>query len=366
MCVTTPVRLNWSQERSTVPSVLGLTVADLIHRRRQFLIAVLGAALVLGMALVMSGMSNSFRVEIATTIDDVGADAWVIAEGASGPTTGFAVLPVDAASQFATQPGVERADPMVFAPQTAIAGTSGSQINVFGHVPDGLGTPEVTEGRAATAPGEIVLDRRFGAGLGDQVTMGGRTLEVVGRTSGHSMFGGIPNAYVALEEMQALLFGGQPLHTIVAVVGEPAPVPGTQVMTNPEVRTDSLRTMGDAIQSVDTTQLFMWAVAVVIVAGLMYVSALERSRDFAVMKAMGASSGYVFATQAVQAVVIALLAAAIGILIAVALTPVMSLPVVVSSGARVAIPFIAVAVGIVSSLAGLRRAVTADPALAFS
>jgi len=84
------------------------------------------------------------------------------------------------------------------------------------------------------------------------------------------------------------------------------------------------------------------------------------------MKAVGASSGYVFASQTLQSVCVALLASIVGVFIAAALTPTMALPVVISPGSQLAIPFLAVAVGITSSLAGLRRAVTADPALAFS
>lgn len=346
--------------------MVGLTIADLVHRRRQFLIAILGAALVLGMALVMSGMSNSFRVELATTLDDVGADGWIVAEGTSGPTTGFAVLPGDALAAVRAQPSVEVADPIVFTPQTVQSATTSKQVNMWAHVPGGLGTPDVVEGRPPEAPGEIVLDGRFEAELGESVTLGGRPLQVVGKTSGHSMFGGLPNAYVSLAEAQALLFGSQDLASVIAVTGTAEAVPGTQLMTNPEVRTDGLRTMADAIASVDTTRMFMWAVAIVIVAGLMYVSALERTRDFAVMKAMGASSTYVFGSQALQSVIIATLAASIGIGISSLLIPFMALPVVISSSAVLTMPIVAVTVGILASLAGLRRSVAIDPALAFA
>ena len=56
-------------------------------------------------------------------------------------------------------------------------------------------------------------------------------------------------------------------------------------------------------------------VAVFIVAALVYVTALERTRDFAVLKALGASSGMLFAGLVVQAVVVSLAAAAIAALV---------------------------------------------------
>ena len=48
----------------------------------------------------------------------------------------------------------------------------------------------------------------------------------------------------------------------------------------------------------------MWAVATIIVAALIYVSALQRTRDFAVLKAVGASSMSLFVGVAIQAVLV--------------------------------------------------------------
>jgi putative ABC transport system permease protein len=314
----------------------------------------------------MSGMSASFREEIRRTIDDVGADSWVLAEGASGPTTGFTAIPADLAAEVERQPGVEEADPLVFITQTATVDGSPDTINVFAHEPDALGSPDVVEGRAAQESREIVVDRRLGARVGDTITVAGQPLEVVGETSGHSMFGGIPNAYVPLSDVQQLVFGGEPLASTIAVAGDLDQLEGFKVMTNDQVQDDSLRTMGDAIESVDTTRAMMWAVAAVIVAGLMFVSALERIRDFAVLKAMGASSGYLFASIALQAVAVALLAAVIAAGLSKLMTPLFALPVAVPGRAFLVLPIIALVVGLLSSLAGLRRAVSADPALAFS
>jgi len=344
-----------------------LTLRDLLFRRRQFLIAIMGAALVLGMALVMSGMSASFRDEVRRTVEDVGADRWVVVDGASGPTTSFSALAASVAEDLERDHDV-RADPLIFVSQSATTRGETSTVNVLAHEPGALGEPDVSDGRAAAAAGEVVADDRLGAQVGDTLAIAGRTFDVVGVTHGRTMFGGIPNVYLALADAQALLFDGAPLATSIAVAGslEPDDVDGFRVMTNAEVQTDALRTMGDAIESVDTTRAFMWAVAAVIVAGLMFVSALERVRDFAVLKAMGASSLYLFRSVAAQAVVVALLAAAIGALLSNLLAPMFALPIAIPTTAFLVLPVIALVVGLLSSLAGLRRAVAADPALAFS
>ena len=58
--------------------------SDLRMRSRQFAIAVLGATLVFAMALVMAGLSGSFRAETRRTVAAVGADYFVVPAGTGG------------------------------------------------------------------------------------------------------------------------------------------------------------------------------------------------------------------------------------------------------------------------------------------
>ena len=269
-----------------------ITFGDLRLRRRQFVIAMVGASLVFAMALVLAGMSNSFREEVRTTVGDVRADRWVVSAGSAGPITGFSALPAGTLEQLYRTPGVRDADPLIVLPQAAKTGNGLHSVYVMAYRRDGLGTPTTRHGRVVQSTGEAVADGRLGVDVGDTITMSGRPFKVVGTTSGHSVFGGLPMVYVGLADGQALAFGGLTGATAVAVRGAPEIAPdGTAVLTNATVRSDALRTMHSAVKSIDSMQLLMWVVAAVIVAGLVYVSALERGKDFAVLKAMGASTG---------------------------------------------------------------------------
>jgi putative ABC transport system permease protein len=110
----------------------------------------------------------------------------------------------------------------------------------------------------------------------------------------------------------------------------------------------------------------MWIIAAVIVAALVYVTALERTRDFAVMKALGASSGALFLGLAAQAVLVALAAAAIGALMSNFMSGIFAQPVDIPSSAFVVLPLSALVVGLLASLVALRRAISVDPAMAFA
>jgi putative ABC transport system permease protein len=95
------------------------------------------------------------------------------------------------------------------------------------------------------------------------------------------------------------------------------------------------------------------------------VSALQRVRDFAVLKALGASSRALFGSLALQAVVVTLLAAALAMVACNFMGGLFHQPVVVPGTAFATLPAIAVAVGLIASLVALRRVTGADPAAAF-
>ncbi|MEO6628449.1 MAG: ABC transporter permease [Aquihabitans sp.] len=347
--------------------MLAITLQDLRFRARQLLIAVVGAGLVFAMALLLTGLAHSFRAEVARTVDSVGADAWVVPAGSTGPFTSFGALPEPVADDVRQLPGVVRADPLLIVPQTTRIDGEVQGLRLFGHVLGGLGTPTVSEGRSVQRNGEVVVDRRIGLNVGDRLRLGGTDLTVVGRVRGHTLLGGIPNVYGSLSDAQRIAVRGQPLITTVVMRGTTTTsVPGTTILSSAAVRADTEHAMRDAIASIDNSRLLMWIVAAVIVAALMYVSALERLRDFAVLKSLGSSSALLFLGVAMQAVLVTLFAALFAIGAARLMRPMFALPTAVPASAYLALPVIALVVGLISSLVALRRAIAIDPASAFA
>ena len=340
--------------------MLAITLYDLRFRSRQFLIAVVGAGLVFSMALLLTGLANSFRAEVRRTVDAVGAASWVVSKGSSGPFTAFGALPASMADALG-------GDPLVIVPETTTIGEEVRGMRMFGHRVGGLGTPEPSEGRAVAADGEVVADRRLRVAVGDELVLVGTPLRVVGLVEGHTLLGGVPNVYVTLADAQRIAFQGQPLVTAVALptVLE-APPEGTTVLTTEAVRADTVRAMRDAIASIDNSRSLMWIVAAVIVAALMYVSSLERLRDFAVLKSLGSPSWLLFAGVAVQSIVVTMLAAVFAVGASRLMKPMFALPTSVPASAYLVLPVVAMVVGLVSSLVALRRAVGVDPASAFA
>ena len=162
------------------------------------------------------------------------------------------------------------------------------------------------------------------------------------------------------------MFSGQPLASSIGIRGTPAAVPdGFRAVDRGVAVDDLLRPLQSAYQAITFIAVLLWVVAALIVGSIIYLSALERTRDFAVFKAVGVTTRSVLAGLALQAILIAVVAAVLGGLLSLVLAPLFPMRVVVSMSAYLLLPVIAIAIGLLASVAGLRRAVTVDPALAF-
>ena len=329
------------------------------------LIAVLATSLVFALTLLLSGAGNGLRNEASRTVDSFGADAWLVPEGTSGPFTASSVLDASVADEVAGLDGVERADPFLYMRST-FGAEDPVDVNVIGVRVGGVGEPRPDDGRAPSGPGEALVDADLDADVGDTIEVGGRPFRVVGVSRRDQLQLRRPDGLPPIEDVQALAFDGQPLATAVVIQGEVGADPtGLTILTNAEVVDDMRRPMASGLQTIDFINFLLWLIAAGIIGSIVYLSALERARDFAVMKATGAGNGPLLGGLALQALVLSGASAAVAVVLAKPLEAGFPFSIEVPSSAYVVLPLVAAAVGLVASLAGLRRAVRVDPAIAF-
>ena len=94
---------------ATVGSAFGsiglASLRDLRWRTRRFVVAAIATGLVFAVALMGSGIANSFRVEIRDTVAALGAQTWLVPRGSPGPFTDTATFPISRAARVAGAPG---------------------------------------------------------------------------------------------------------------------------------------------------------------------------------------------------------------------------------------------------------------------
>jgi putative ABC transport system permease protein len=338
---------------------------DLQYRLRRFVIGVVATSLVFSLTLVLGGIAAFFHNEANRTIRSFDADAWIVPSGVAGPFTNTQFMSASDVTTVRRLPGVREAAPIVLFRQTVFL-PKVKDLNVIGVEPGGLGSPTIHRGRELTGRGELVVDASLGDQVGSTLRMKGQAFRIVGLTHGLTYFGGIPVAFMSLRDAQNLLFLGQPLASAIVTRGTPRDAPSDlQVLTNNQVRADLYRPIKQASGTIQVLDILLILIAAGIIGAILYMSALERVKDFAVMKATGASNGFVVAGLIAQAVVLSASAAVVAIVLAQFIGPLVPSGVEIPSSSYGVLIVTALLVGIIGSLTGLRRAISVDPALAF-
>jgi predicted acylesterase/phospholipase RssA len=343
--------------------VLLLTLRDLQHRAARVASVVIGTAVVLTLLFLISGLVEQFHREPRDTIANLGAERWMVPEGASGAFTSAAISPASVADEVE---GAE-ASPVVIGRETIEADGETRDVVVVGYDPGGIGEPDVPDGALPNAAGQVVIDDSSEIGVGETIDLGGGPRTVSGLADRATMFAGMPIVFVPLEEAQELFYRGQPLAAAVLLDGEPSSVPdGYYTLSNEAIAEDAMRPLERSISSVNIVRILLWFVAAMIIGTMTYLAALERLRDMAVLKAIGASTRQLATSIAVEGALIALVSALLAAGLQVVAVPVFPLEVSVPGRALWQVPVIAVIVALVAGVAGLRKAVRVDPALAFA
>jgi putative ABC transport system permease protein len=340
-------------------------VRDLQYRRRRFLIAVIATSVVFSMTVLMSGLSNGLDDEVDRIVASFDADSWVVASGASGPFTANHFLTETDVESVRDAPGVKAAAPVLVARAT-IGRESLKDVNLVGYEPGKIGAPAITDGRAAKRAGEIVIDSHLDAGVGDTLEVSGREERIVGVTDDLRYNFGVNTVFMPLAAAQGLAFSGQPLASALVVRGRPTATPeGLKVLTNEDVASDLRRPAESGKSTIDIVSYLLWFVAAGIIASIVYLTALERTRDYAVLKATGTSNTTLFGALLLQSIALSLAAAVVAVGLALLLAPLFPFRMAINASSYVLLAVLAVVVGTLASVAGLRRAVGVDPALAF-
>jgi putative ABC transport system permease protein len=189
---------------------------------------------------------------------------------------------------------------------------------------------------------------------------------VVGTAVDTTYYFGQPTVFMPIADVQAQFLGGQPYVTAIAVRGDLQHAPaGTQILDEAAVRRDLNRPQKSGTQTVAIFNTLLWLMAAGIVATMVYLTALERAGDIAVLKAMGTPNRTLFSGLAVQGLALALAACLVGAIVNRLLAPVMPFAVETTGAAYLEAVIVAIVVGLVAALVGLRRTVHIDPALAF-
>jgi putative ABC transport system permease protein len=342
------------------------SLRELQHRLRRVVIAVLVVAVVFSIALAVQGIKTALNAEPRQLTQLLGVDEWVVHEGTRSPFTGIALVPEADAALVAAEPGVREVRPVVAGRATVLAPRA-AVVNLVGYgTADDPADFDLRRGRMPTADDEAVVTSNLRIGVGDQLRTTIGEVAVVGVVGRGMYYAGSPTLFMTVDAAQQAVLDGQPYVMGLGIVGSVAdPPPGTAVATNQDTVDGLTLVVARATGTIDFVALLTWLVALGVIGAITYLSVVEQTRSFAILRATGAPSRIIVGSLLVQSMVVSLVAALVAVPLAYLLTLAMPARAEITGGSIAQLVVVGLVVGALASFAAARRALTVDPALAF-
>jgi putative ABC transport system permease protein len=187
---------------------VNLAVRDVRHRLGRFLLTALGLGLLLGTVMAMGGIYRGLVEDALALVRMSGADLWVVQKDTNGPFAETSRVPEDVARTIRAVPGVRDASAVAFQTLQFRVGAKPFRVQLVGHQPGAMGGPAaVVAGRPMVRSRyEMLVDRRAGVPLGAEIRIGRQSFSVVGLTDGVVSSSGDPAVFVSLRDAQDIQF----------------------------------------------------------------------------------------------------------------------------------------------------------------
>lgn len=288
----------------------------------------LGAsALAVGMAvmliLLLDGLWAGVRAQVTRYEDEVGAQLYVVAPGTRSLFAEGSSVPISALRTVQGADGVNWAAPV--RGRFAILDLHGRKVasTLVGSVPGLQGGPwSMADGRAVTADDEVVVDQvlaeRHDLQVGDRLEILGRAFRIVGLSRGTASFmtGFVFISHHAADTLlrdttstTAILVGTDHLTDVRAELE----ADGLTVVNRGELRQAGL-TLATRIYGTPLRLMVLVAflAGTLVIALTAYTSVAERTREYGIVKAMGATRAHLTRLAVAQTALLAIAGTVMG------------------------------------------------------
>lgn len=362
----------------------------------------------------MGGIYRGMVEDALSIVRASGADLWVVQKNTNGPFAETSRIPEDLYRVIRAVPGVRDASPIAFQSLQLRVGPKPFRVQIIGARPGSLGSaPAVSAGRPILRSRyDMLVDRKAGVPLGTTVRIGGMLFTVVGLTEGIVSNSGDPAVFVALQDAQEIQFlkaneairndrarlaadlrdepalAGvraeafapilQSTHLANAILvrleswANPREVAGLierwnhyRAMTTAEQEDVLAKSVIDrARQQILLFRIILLAVSTVIIALIVYTMTMEKTRDIATLKIIGASDWKIGGLILQEALTLGLLGYGLGAILITFTYEYFPRRVAILPFDQYVLLGIVIIICVLASLLGIRRALGIDPTTA--
>ena len=374
---------------------MNLAYRDIRQNAGRFVLTCIGLGMLLGVVLAMIGIYRGLVVDALTLVRAPHADLWIVEADRRGPFAESSRIPGDTREAIERIHGVMTAGSVTYQSVDVARASGRLRFQIIGYEPGRPGGPEeLVAGRLlARSHFEMVADRSTGLVPGDTLMLGRNRFAVTGLTTGQVTSGGDPVAYISLLDSQKLQFelappaarieiargtaeGGK--DTVNAVIARlkdnvrPIDVAETvrrwkhlTALTQAEQETILTRSVVQrARQQIGLFTSILLTVSAVIIALIIYTMTMDKIREIATLKLIGAPDRTIISMIVQQAVALGFTGFLLGAALISSVKDYFPRRVILQPEDGLALAAIVLVVCLFSSGLGVRLALTVDPAKA--
>ncbi len=374
---------------------MNLAYRDIRFNLGRFLLTCCGLSLLLGVVLSMIGIYRGLVEDALRLARTPEAQIWVVEAGRKGPFAEASRIPGSTREMLAVLDGVAAAGSVTYQSVETVHNGRKLRLYVVGYEPGRIGGPKtVAEGRPILRSHyEMVADRRAGLALGERVRMGREMFTVVGLTKDQVSSSGDPVVYLTLQDSQELQFepepavarretasGRAPADTDIVntVILRLAPgISAADVTLNlrrwkhfaalTQREQEELLTQSVVDRSRKQIGLFtmiLITVSAVIIALIIYTMTMDKVREIATLKLIGARDGIIVGLIVKQALLMAAVGLSLGSILLTCVKDHFPRRVIMLPGDSMLLGVVVIGVCLLASGLGVRLALKIDPAQA--
>ncbi|KJB86134.1 ABC transporter permease [Paenibacillus sp. E194] len=355
-----------------------LAIREMKHAKSRFMLIGLIMVLVACLTFIVSGLANGLSAATTSAIKEMNAD-YLVFQADSDNKLNRSSLKEEKLDEIRTQEGVTAAAPLIQTMLTVASEQADKKVDValFAIEHNSILMPKVTEGRSLSGSGghEVVVDASLkakGVKLGDTLRIKDTdaVLKVVGFAE-HQSISHMPVVFMDMDGLKSLMTSldqRMPHLNAVAVTGDEAikqtltgKVEGIQLATKQEAL-KGIPGYKEEQSSLSMMLSFLVVIAAFVQAVFFYVITLQKTNQFGVLKAIGASTSYLATNLIGQVALLAIVSVALSIGLTFGMTSMFPDTMPFELGVGVLAPYSALLIGvsIVGALLSLRRIAKVD------
>ena len=322
---------------------MNLAWRDIRYKLGRFVLTCFGLSLLLSVVVMMAGIYRGQIVDSLALLRAIRADVWIVEPRTLGPFAESSSIPGDTREMVARINGVAEAGSITMQNLNVERGGRKVRLQAVGYEPGRPGGPvQLIAGREITRSHyELIADRQTGFAVGETIRLGRYDFTVVGMTSGIVTQGGDSIIYMSLRDAQQLQFDLAPSSTrreaargaqrtqtdlVNAVVARLSPDARPDevaeiirrwkhlsVLTGAEQEVLMTRTVIErASKQIGLFLVMLTVVSAVIIALILYTMTMDKIREIATLKLIGAPDRTIIAIIVQQALMMGVIGFAAG------------------------------------------------------